>query len=45
MSQRDWKYENGLGTVGTIALVAALPLIFIVATIGTVISMLFGKKS
>ncbi len=46
MSERDWKYDTfKLGTVGAILLVVTLPVIFIVATIGSVISMLFGKKS
>ena len=46
MSERDWKYDTfKLGTFGAIVLVVTLPLIFIVATIGSAISMLFGKKS
>ena len=46
MSERDWKYDTfKLGTFGAIVLVVTLPLIFIVATIGSVISMLFSKKS
>ena len=46
MSERDWKYDNfKLGTFGAIVLVATLPVIFIVATIGSAISMLFTKNS
>ncbi len=46
MSERDWKYDTfELGTFGAIVLVIALPIIFIVATIGSAISMLFSKKS
>lgn len=46
MSERDWKYDTfKLGPIGTFWLVAALPFIFIVATIGSAISMLFSKKS
>ena len=45
MSERDWKYDTfKLGTVGTILLVASLPFIFILATIGSAISMLFGRN-
>ena len=46
MSERDWKHDTfKLGTFGAIVLVIALPVIFIVATIGSAISMLFGKNS
>lgn len=46
MSGRDWKYETvEIGTFGTIVLVLALPIIFIVATIGSAISMLRDKDS
>tara|TARA_R110000765_G_scaffold116201_5_gene209329 strand:- start:417 stop:578 length:162 start_codon:yes stop_codon:yes gene_type:complete len=33
-----------LGFVGTTILVLCLPLIFVVATIGSALTMLFGKK-
>ena len=46
MSERDWKHDTfKLGTFGAIVLVVALPVIFIVAIIGSAISMLFTKKS
>lgn len=45
MSERDWKYETvQLGPIGCTLLILALPFIFIVATIGSAISMLFSKK-
>jgi hypothetical protein len=46
MSERDCKYDTfKLGTFGAIVLVIALPVIFIVAIIGSAISMLFTKNS
>ncbi len=45
MSERDWKYDMvRVGPITGALLILALPLIFIIATIGSAFSMIFSKK-